>query len=157
MNGCQSGVNFLNRRAIQISFVFLLSNWWYIETIQTLPWIHLSLICKSKIHLSQRPDTFSLRATLKSFLDNTNGAYRFVIVAHRQNMKALGLKRLTGKPSSGWCPCNKNQYKSSVRPVREPDFGSFFPLLHWFPMSVNVHHFAIVFFRFLPYCLNTVG
>jgi MscS family membrane protein len=37
------------------------------------------------------PDTSSPRATLKSFLDNTTEAYRLVMAAHKENMKAPGL------------------------------------------------------------------
>ena len=37
------------------------------------------------------PNTSSPRATLKSFLDNTNGAYRLAMAAHQENMKSPGL------------------------------------------------------------------
>jgi len=37
------------------------------------------------------PDTSSPRATLKSFLDNTNSAYRLVMAAHKENMGSPGL------------------------------------------------------------------
>ena len=37
------------------------------------------------------PDTSSPRATLKSFLNNTNAAYSLAMAAHRENMKTGGL------------------------------------------------------------------
>ncbi len=37
------------------------------------------------------PDTSSPRATLKSFLDNTNAAYSLTMAAHKENMKSGGL------------------------------------------------------------------
>ncbi|MDJ0817521.1 MAG: hypothetical protein QNJ58_15030 [Desulfobacterales bacterium] len=42
-------------------------------------------------HPLKAPDTSSPRATLKSFLESLNRAYRILMVAHKKNMKAPGL------------------------------------------------------------------